>query len=265
MLKNYPLDYLKSQINIHHCFRRKVAMNLPQAPLSKPPRAAATHAPVREALRRKRRQTGICLLLALIVVGIYPSLRDRLNARDYVQRVAPGQILISTPKLIGGMFRDSELLILRHDDQGTWALVLGVPFPEGLERMRQLQDTQRESLLDAAQPNDLWGGPLNLDKPLKLSTNQPSSNQPSSNQLGVESIAIGEYNHQVHLTSTLDTAVEATRAMTFRGYAGWHPGQLARELRAGRWQVPAASAPIVERHLAELFNAITSQDKAYGH
>ena len=235
-------------------------MNSPQTPLSKPPRAAATHAPVREALRRKRRQLGICLLLALIVVGIYPSLRDRLNARDYVQRVAPGQILISTPKLFGGLFRDSELLIVRHDDQGTWALVLGVPFPEGLERMRQLQDTQRESLLDAAQPNDLWGGPLNLDKPLRLSTNQPGSNQ-----LGKTSIAIGEYNLQVGLTSTLDTAIEATRAMTFRGYAGWHPGQLARELRAGRWQMPAASAPIVERHLAELFNAITAQDKAYGH
>ncbi len=235
-------------------------MNLPQTPLSKPPRAAATHAPVREALRRKRRQLGICLLLALIVVEFYPRLRDRLNVRDYVQRVAPGQILISTPKLFGGLFRDSELLIVRHDDQGTWALVLGVPFPEGLERMRQLQDTQRESLLDAAQPNDLWGGPLNLDKPLRLSTNQPGSNQ-----LGKESIAIGEYNLQVRLTSTLDTAIEATRAMTFRGYAGWHPGQLARELRAGRWQVPAASAPIVERHLAELFNSITAQDKAYGH
>lgn len=230
------------------------------AALSKPPRAAAIHGPVREALRRKRRQLGICLLLALIVVGIYPSLRDRLNARDYVQRVAPGQLLISTPKLFGRLFRNSELLIVRHDDQGTWALVLGVPFPEGLKRMRQLQDAQRESLLDAAQPNDLWGGPLNLDKTLRLSTNQPGSNQ-----LGKESIAIGEYKLQVRLTSTPDIAIETTRAMTFRGYAGWHPGQLAHELRAGSWQVPAASAPVLERHLAELFNAIASQDKAYGH
>jgi len=127
-------------------------MNSPQTPLSKPLHAAAIHGPVREALWRKRRQLGICLLLALIVVGIYPSLRDRLIARDFVQRVAPGQILISTPKLFGGPFRNSELLIVRHDDQGTWALVLG-----------------------------------------------------------------------------------------------------------------AASAPIAERHLAELFNAIASQDKAYGH
>lgn len=231
-------------------------MNLPQTPFYKPSLTAASHAPMRKASQRKRRRLTICLLLALVMLFIYPSLRDRLNARDYLQRLAPGKVLIATPKLYGQMFRDTELLIVQHDEEGTRALVLGVPLAEGLERMRQIQYPQRKVLMDAAQPADFWGGPLKLDKPLTLSAHQLVSSDPGTNPFGEESIAVGDYTLQLHQTSTLDSAIEATSAVTFRGYAGWHPGQLARELRDGRWQVLNASAPVVQRHLAQLFNTI---------
>jgi putative transcriptional regulator len=240
-------------------------MNSPKTPFYKTSRTAASHAPMRQALQRKRRRLTICLLLALAVLFIYPGLRDRLNARDYLQRLAPGKVLVATPKLYGQMFRDTELLIVQHDEEGTQALVLGVPFSEGLERMRQIQSPQRKVLIDAAQPADFWGGPLKLNKPLTLSANQLVSSDSGTNPLSEDSIAVGDYTLQVHQTSTLDSAIEATSAVTFRGYAGWLPGQLARELRDGRWQVLNASAPVLERHLAQLFNTIAPKEKVYGH
>lgn len=257
---------LHSYKNSHrYWFSRKDAMNSPKTLFYKLSRTAASPAPMRMALQRKRRQLTICLLLALVVLFIYPGLRDRLNARDYLQRLAPGKVLIATPKLYGQMFRDTELLILQHDEEGTRALVLGVPFAEGLDRMRQIQYPQRKVLMDAAQPADFWGGPLKLNKPLTLSANQLVSNDPGTQSLSEESIAVGDYTLQVHQTSTLDSAIEATSAVTFRGYAGWLPGQLARELRDGRWQVLNASAPVLERHLAQLFNTIALKEKVYGH
>lgn len=239
-------------------------MNSPKTPFYKQSRIAASHAPMRKALQRKRRQLTLCLLLALVVLFIYPGLRDRLNARDYLQRLTPGKVLAATPKLYGQMFRDTELLILQHDEEGTRALVLGVPLAEGLDRMGQIQNPQRQLLMDEAHPADFWGGPLKLHIPLTLSANQIVSSDPDTQHFGEKSIAVGDYALQVNQKSTLDSAIEATSAVTFKGYAGWYPGQLARELRDGRWQVLNASAPVVERHLAQLFNSIAPQDKVHG-
>ena len=252
--KSVPLQAYKN--SDHYWFSRKDAMNSPKTPFYKPSRTAASHAPMRQASQRKRRQLTICLLLALVVLFIYPGLRDRLNARDYLQRLAPGKILVATPKLYGQMFRDTELLIVQHDEEGTRALVLGVPLAAGLDRMRQIQYPQRKELMDAAQPADFWGGPLKLNKPLTLSANQLVSSDPGTKSLSEESISVGNNTLQVHQTSTLEGEIETTSAVTFRGYAGWYPGQLARELRDGRWQVLNASVPVVERHLAQLFNTI---------
>lgn len=249
----------------HCCVSRKDAMNSSQTPLNKLSRTAASHAPMLKASQRKRRRMTICLLLALVVLFIYPGLRDRLNAHDYLKRLAPGKVLIATPKLYGRMFKDTELLILKHDEEGTRALVLGVPLADGLDRMQQIQYPQRKVLMEAAKPDDFWGGPLKLSKPLTLSATRFVSDDHRAKSLSEESIVMGDFTLHVHQTITLDSAIEATPAVTFRGYAGWHPGQLARELRDGRWQVLNASAPVLERHLVQLFNSIDPKEKVYGH
>lgn len=189
---------------------------------------SSRHAPMQSATRRKRRQLALCLGVAVLLAALYPSVRDRLHARDYIARLGPGQVLQATPQLYNPLFRNSDWLIVAHNEYGTWAVALGIPWQDGLERMAQRSGDRVTDMADTE--SSWWGGPMIMERSVWL---RP-----------------GPSGYPIMQPSDRRMASPATdvNAWQFRGHAGWQPGQLAREIRHGSWQVPADATPLLARH-----------------
>lgn len=150
-------------------------------------------------------------------------------------RVKAGVFLYASPALGDPNFVESVVLLVHHDAEGSMGLVVNRPTRVPL----------REAVADLAEMRGLelrlyQGGPVQPDVVLALVR--------SAKGLGdAHRVLPG-----VHLSSEPDgwkaVAREpeaASRLRVYAGYAGWGPGQLARELRLGSWVVATADAASV--------------------
>ncbi len=141
-------------------------------------------------------------------------------------------LLIAMPQLEDPNFERAVALIVEHDENGTFGLVLN-------RTVDILASTLCASLevdwRGDPEANIRWGGPVEpdtgwllLDKPEKLDLNDPAISR------------VGE--HDLYLARSVEVlrsaAVDASTHMRFYlGYAGWGPGQLEWEMAQGAWLV----------------------------
>jgi putative transcriptional regulator len=158
-----------------------------------------------------------------------------------------GRLLVATPKLADPNFDRAVVLLLDHDEEGSLGVVLNRPSPVGvgdvLEPWAALAGTPRVVF---------QGGPVSLDSALGLAV-VPGEQAADGDAglLGWRRVhgAIG----LVDLEAPPELlAAELGSLRIFAGYAGWGPGQLARELLNGAWYVVESepgdvSAPDPER------------------
>lgn len=187
------------------------------------------HTPLQAANRLKRRQLTLYLGLALVVTALYPSLRDRVQAGGYLARLTPGAVLQATPQLYNPLFRDSDWLIVAHNEYGAWAVALGIPWEEGLERIKRRNGKAYEGSADRDEAL-WWGGPMMMELSVSLHLDAT----------GVPTILLDE----AHDGRTVTGKVLGH----YRGHAGWLPGQLAQEIRRGNWRVSAGPEQLLTRY-----------------
>ena len=139
-----------------------------------------------------------------------------------------GSFLVARPVLSDSSFRQSVVLLLEHNDQGAFGLVINRPAPaEGL-------------------PFPVYvGGPCKSQGLLMLH-GHPEWLPPSA-ESGDDPVAPGIYLGDA---ACLSRATEAAPGQVLRvrvviGYSGWGPGQLEGELAAGAWALAPATAQIL--------------------
>lgn len=151
--------------------------------------------------------------------------------------LAPG-LLVSMPHLHDPFFARSVVLMIEHNDEGSFGLVLNQPSDLTVPQLLEALDLEWSG--DAE--DRVWsGGPVMptsgwvLHEPIEgIATTE--ANLEAALEAGV-TVAIAD---RVCLSTSPDTLrliAEAApqRSRFLLGYAGWGPGQLAHEMSRGSW------------------------------
>jgi len=155
---------------------------------------------------------------------------ERMPAVEPMVRPRAGDLLIASVALSDGVFDQTVVLLLDHDESGSLGVVLN-----------KVSDLTLEEVLpqwaeDVSEPRKLFvGGPVSPNGAICLA---------SLLDVDIEPAGWRGLFHHVGLLH-LDTPVEITRGAfedlrIYAGYAGWEPGQLDGELMRGAWHVIAA-------------------------
>ncbi|MGC4032283.1 MAG: YqgE/AlgH family protein [Tepidisphaeraceae bacterium] len=156
-----------------------------------------------------------------------------------------GKFLLASRTLLDPNFVRTAVLIVRHDDDGAFGLVVNRPLPVTVSAA--LSDT-----IDAAATIDASiysGGPC--DGPVFVAHGDPA--------IGGDSPVSG-----VYVTTDRD-AIEALMVANaeplkvFGTYSGWSPSQLEGELEEGSWLICDASAEHVFSTDQDLWTRLTSR------
>jgi len=139
-----------------------------------------------------------------------------------------GKLLVATPRTIGEVFRRSVVLVLQHDEDGAQGVVLNRPMPAPVSAVLPYW---QDYVTDPS--NVFQGGPVAMDSALGLVT---VPGDKAEVPMGVRLLfgGIGLVDLDI---PPIVVMPEVAGLRIFAGYAGWSPGQLDQEIRAGGWYV----------------------------
>jgi putative transcriptional regulator len=141
-----------------------------------------------------------------------------------------GFLLVASPALLDPNFRRTVVLVVTHDEHGSFGLVLNRPLA------RTLADVTDEDHPRADAVPLLQGGPVELDQ-LQLVTSCETCGQPVVPGVCV-GVTLDDLDAQVGESGEPDPS----RVNAYVGYSGWGPGQLELETEEGSWIVAPAEA-----------------------
>ena len=143
------------------------------------------------------------------------------------------------PQLLDRNFRRTVMLLVHHDDEGTFGLVLNRPVSLSAENLCQSLDLRWRGDPGAAIH---WGGPVATNTGWVLF--DPEDGE------GPELGDITQVTQDLCFAGSLDVLREVAEApprkvRLYLGYAGWGPGQLEDEMTEGTWLVAPPSSDVV--------------------
>jgi putative transcriptional regulator len=143
-----------------------------------------------------------------------------------------GKLLIATPKLGDPNFVRSVVLIIAHDENGAFGVVLNRP----LEGLAVVPDIPGWSESGVPPPHLHRGGPVDPTVAIGLGRAGASPPAPGWTPVfdGVGLVDLGRPHDELE--------VHVTDLRVFVGYAGWGAGQLDGEVEQDAWFVASAMA-----------------------
>jgi putative transcriptional regulator len=150
-----------------------------------------------------------------------------------------GQLLIAMPNLADPNFWQAVVLLGVHsDDEGAFGLIINRPLDVDL---REVLQELGEEVAPGDFPAVLGGGPV-----------QPSHGfvlfERGQHQVADDEIAIADsivVSGSTETLTRLTQGVGDTRYFLLLGYAGWHPGQLEREIEENSWVIAPLDTSII--------------------
>lgn len=154
--------------------------------------------------------------------------------------LAPG-LLVAMPQLLDPNFRRTVVLLIHHDENGTFGLVLSRESEIEVGALCESLDVEWSGARDVKVG---WGGPVQPDTGWLLLGADVSHPEDETDDQTTELLP------GLHFAGTLATLRRIAKAPPARGrillgYAGWAPGQLEAELAQGAWLLATASADTV--------------------
>ena len=146
--------------------------------------------------------------------------------------------LVAMPQLLDPNFRRTVVLLVHHDEEGTFGIVLN--------RSTEITAPSLCATLDIA-----WHGeqaePIGWGGPVQPQTGWVLFDDESDTAFGDDVKYVGE---GVHFAGSLDVlrkiaVAPPQRLRLLLGYAGWGPGQLESELAEGAWLLAPVSREMV--------------------
>ena len=135
-----------------------------------------------------------------------------------------GKLLISTPDIQGDIFSRAVVLILEHNEEGAFGLVLNKKNQELSRKLRQNFKFE----------TDIYeGGPVEIHKYFFIVKGKPIV----ENYIEIE----GDYYATEDLETLgqyiIDQTLPIEDIKVFSGYSGWAPSQLESEIQKKYWNV----------------------------
>lgn len=164
---------------------------------------------------------------------------------------AKGVFLVAEPDLGDPWFRESVVLLLAHGETGTLGLVVNrlttVTLSEALPELEVGEEGEERDLY--------FGGPVALEHMLFLvRTEEPWD---GASQVVEDVYFSGDRDALVTL---LKQKKDDEELRLYMGHAGWAPGQLAREIELGSWQLVRATADrVFEKDVDTLWRSLVER------
>jgi putative transcriptional regulator len=154
-----------------------------------------------------------------------------------------GQFLIASPHLADTNFYKGVVLIIKHDDEGAFGLILNRPTQNTVADLWKMVG---EEEVDCSAPIFV-GGPVN---------------GPLVALHRLKSAAEAEVLPGIYFSAHKDELQKLIRQTTkpfrfFTGYAGWADGQLEDELNAGGWLTSKANKKLIFSGVDDLWEQVT--------
>ncbi|GAB4175924.1 MAG: YqgE/AlgH family protein [Geothermobacteraceae bacterium] len=180
-----------------------------------------------------------CLLILFIVTLPYPA-----SALE----PAVGRLLVAADTMADARFRETVILLLRHDAGGTLGVVLNHP------SQLPLAEAIRGTDLFLDREDLLWlGGPVSPGRALVLTGSRDVEGRdilPGVRATGVRELA-----------EVLNRDGQVDPFRVFAGHAGWAPGQLSGEVARGDWWVQPATAELVFGDAGTLWRQLSDEGR----
>jgi putative transcriptional regulator len=153
-----------------------------------------------------------------------------------------GHFLVASPHLADPNFYKSVVLMIKHDDEGSFGLILNRPTGN---TVRDIWKMVGEDDVDCEQPIFIGGpvsGPLVALHRLKAAAEAEV----------LPGLYFAAHKDQLHKVVS-----QTTKPFRFfTGYAGWAGGQLEGELEAGGWLTAKVKKDLVFRAADELWDHV---------
>ena len=136
-----------------------------------------------------------------------------------------GLIIKSTDALIGSIFEDTTILIVKHDNEGTTGFVTNKSLHKSLHELIEFNHSKPYPLMD--------GGPVDKDHLFVLHKRPDLIT-------GGEQMHSGFYlggNMKDVVDAINNNGVHELEIQLFIGYCGWDEGELAAEIEEGSWVI----------------------------
>ncbi len=145
-------------------------------------------------------------------------------------QLAPG-FLVASPSLRCPFFHHTLVLLVAHDEDGSFGLVVNRPIELPFGAVLEGMGLEAEGRIAPDVPVML-GGPVSPDTGYLLLERTPGFHA------GAEAKDVGSdivLSSSAHLLRRLARGEGPRRSMLLLGYSGWGAGQLEREMREGSW------------------------------
>lgn len=180
--------------------------------------------------------TGLCLL-TVSALGLRPVTVAR--AEPETDSLA-GQLLVAAPQIRDPRFVRTVIYMVRHDTTGALGLMLNRPIGDAaLAGLLERFGLQSEGVGGTIRVH--YGGPVGRTQGFVLHTAEYAGK-------GTVKITDGmALTTEPEILRDIATGAGPRRSFFALGYAGWAPGQLEAEIRAGGWVgVPADEALVFD-------------------
>lgn len=156
-----------------------------------------------------------------------------------------GQLLVATPQIRDPRFAHAVIYMIRHDTTGALGLVLNRPIGDAaLAGLLERFGLQSEGVGGTIRVH--YGGPVGRAQGFVLHT---------AEYAGKGTVKITDamaFTTEPEILRDIATGTGPRRSFFALGYAGWAPGQLEAEIRAGGWVgVPADEALVFDEDYKE--------------
>ncbi len=182
------------------------------------------------------------LTLALAALALPATLMASAPPNSALQPAVPtslaGQLLIASPGMVDPRFAQSVVLLVRHDSNGAFGIVINRPV--GTLKLSELLEALGQSKVVADTPTRVfYGGPVQPERVFVLHTDEYSSSDTIAVRPGIAMTA------SKVILGDMAAGKGPTKSLVVFGYAGWSAGQLEGELAREAWFTAPADPALV--------------------
>lgn len=149
-----------------------------------------------------------------------------------------GQLLVATPKMQDPRFAESVVYLVRHNTEGSFGLVINRPLAKG-----PLEDLLKGFGMDSDEAKGEvilhYGGPVSPEAGFILHSDDVLLENSTKIADGIAMTA------DAKLIEAMSRGKGPRQSLVMLGYAGWAPGQLEAELKAGAWFVVSGEKSLI--------------------
>ena len=179
----------------------------------------------------------VLVAICLCVLSLLTTIPGASAGQHQTQHLEAGSFLIATPHISDYRFRRTVILIVRHDANGAFGLVINkvtdIPLSSLAPELRELTREKQFAY---------YGGPVSMQRMSYLHRERAAANG------GTRVMQDIYWSTKLTMLKGFLASPDERTLRVFFGYAGWGPGQLDREVAQRGWLVAVADGETVFDH-----------------